>query len=92
VIEFGSLQISHDQQSAIGVEGGTIPTLFAFPTWTAPILLLWPPLIVSSEVDGAPVCTEDCCPGPPLRFLFSLLVLGGSNWPIGGILAAGRGV
>lgn len=40
MIEFGSLQISHDQQSTIGVEGGTTPTLFAFPTWTAPILLL----------------------------------------------------
>ena len=59
---------------------------FALPTCTAPILLPEPP---SMEAAGA---WDDIAPGPPLRFLFSLLVLGGSNCPMGGIFAAGRGV
>ena len=70
-------------------------TLFAFPTCMGPILLP-DPLPVgpkgSSDPGWIPDWTEFWPPGPLRRFLFSLLVLGGSNWPMGGIFAAGRGV
>ena len=65
-------------------------TLLALPTWTGPALAPW--LKLESTTGGGAGWLVIVADGPPRRFLFSLLVLGGSNCPMGGIFEAGLGV
>lgn len=64
-------------------------TLFAFPR--APLFLLFNPL-GPDPVSTAAAPPVICDPGPPRRFLFSLVADGGAKLPTGGILISGLGV
>lgn len=63
-------------------------TLFAFPR--APFLLFSPLGPTPASTAAAPPVIWD--PGPPRRFLFSLVADGGAKLPTGGILMSGLGV
>ncbi len=64
-------------------------TLFAFPR--APPFLLFNPL-GPAPVSTAAAPPVNWDPGPPRRFLFSLVADGGAKLPTGGILISGLGV
>ena len=64
-------------------------TLLAFPR--APPFLLFNPL-GPAPVSMAAAPPVICDPGPPRRFLFSLVADGGAKLPTGGILISGLGV
>lgn len=77
--EVGALRDNDNYQSL---------TLFAFPR--TPFLLFNP--LGPTPVSTAAAPPVICDPGPPRRFLFSLVADGGAKLPTGGIFISGLGV